>query len=114
MKKKSNFIIQGSILAMAGILSRIIGIARRFPMEHIIGDKGNGFYSAAYEVYAMMLIISCYSLPLAVSKVVSSKINKKQYKSAERAFQCAMIFAVAAGGATFLICELFGDFWRQM
>lgn len=110
MKKKSNFIIQGSILAMAGILSRIIGIARRFPMEHIIGDKGNGFYSAAYEVYAMMLIISCYSLPLAVSKVVSSKINKKQYKSAERAFQCAMIFAVVAGGATFLICELFGDF----
>ncbi|MBO5145087.1 MAG: polysaccharide biosynthesis protein [Lachnospiraceae bacterium] len=109
-KKKSNFIVQGSILAMAGILSRIIGIARRFPMEHIIGDKGNGFYSAAYEVYAMMLIISCYSLPLAVSKVVSSKISKRQYKSAERAFQCAMFFAVGAGGLTFLICELFGDF----
>lgn len=30
-KKKSNFIVQGGILAMAGILSRIIGIARRFP-----------------------------------------------------------------------------------
>ncbi|MDE7478319.1 MAG: polysaccharide biosynthesis protein [Lachnospiraceae bacterium] len=109
-KKKSNFIVQGSILAMAGILSRIIGIARRFPMEHIIGDKGNGFYSAAYEVYSMMLIISCYSLPLAVSKVVSSKMSKKQYKSAERAFQCAMIFAVVAGGITFFVCEVFGDF----
>lgn len=112
MKKrsKSNFIMQGSILAMAGIISRIIGIARRFPMEHIIGDKGNGYYSAAYEVYAMMLIISCYSLPLAVSKVVSSKISKKQYQSAQRAFQCAMIFAVAAGGLTFFVCEVFGDF----
>lgn len=110
MKKKNNFIVQGSILAAAGILSRIIGIARRFPMEHIIGDKGNGYYSAAYEVYAMMLIISCYSLPLAVSKVVSSKISKRQYKSAERAFQCAMIFAVVAGGITFLVCEVFGDF----
>lgn len=112
MKKrsKSNFIMQGSILAMAGIISRIIGIARRFPMEHIIGDKGNGYYSAAYEVYAMMLIISCYSLPLAVSKVVSSKISKKQYKNAQRAFQCAMIFAVIAGGITFFICEMFGDF----
>ena len=109
-KKKSNFIMQGSILAAAGILSRIIGMARRFPMEHIIGDKGNGFYGVAYEVYAMMLIISCYSLPLAVSKVVSSKMSKKQYKSAERAFQCAMIFAVAAGGLTFLVCEVFGDF----
>ena len=109
-KKKSNFIMQGSILAAAGILSRIIGMARRFPMEHIIGDKGNGFYGVAYEVYAMMLIISCYSLPLAVSKVVSSKMSKRQYKSAERAFQCAMIFAVAAGGLTFLVCEVFGDF----
>ncbi len=109
-KKKSNFIMQGSILAAAGILSRIIGIARRFPMEHIIGDKGNGYYSAAYEVYAMMLLISCYSLPLAVSKVVSSKMNKKQYKSAQRAFQCAMIFAVVAGGLMFVLCEVFGDF----
>ena len=34
MRKKSNFIVQGGILAAAGILSRIIGIARRFPMEH--------------------------------------------------------------------------------
>ena len=110
-KKKSNFIVQGGILAMAGILSRIIGIARRFPMQHIIGDKGNGYYSVAYEIYSIMLIISCYSLPLAVSKVVSSKISKRQYKSAERAFQCAMLFAVAAGGVTFVVCELLGDFF---
>lgn len=109
MKKKSNFIVQGSVLAMAGILSRIIGIARRFPMEHIIGDVGNGFYSAAYEVYAIMLIISCYSLPLAVSKVVSAKVSKRQYKNAYRAFQCAMIFAIVAGGVTFAIVEIFGD-----
>lgn len=108
-KKKSNFIVQGSILAVAGILSRIIGIARRFPMQHIIGDKGNGYYAVAYEVYSIMLIISCYSLPLAVSKVVSSKMIKKQYKSAKRAFQCAMFFAVTVGMATFLVCEFLGD-----
>jgi stage V sporulation protein B len=108
-KKKSNFIVQGGVLAAAGIISRIIGIARRFPMEHIIGDKGNGYYSAAYEVYTIMLLISCYSLPLAVSKVVSAKMSKRQYKSAQRAFSCAMIFALVAGGLMFIICEIFGD-----
>jgi stage V sporulation protein B len=56
-----------------------------------------------------MLLISCYSLPLAVSKVVSAKMSKRQYKSAQRAFNCAMIFAVVAGGLMFLICEIFGD-----
>ncbi len=108
-KKKSNFIVQGGVLAAAGIISRIIGIARRFPMEHIIGDKGNGYYSAAYEVYSIMLIISCYSMPLAISKVVSSKMTKKQYKSAERAFRCALVFSIVVGSITFLICEVFGD-----
>ncbi|MDE6221755.1 MAG: polysaccharide biosynthesis protein [Lachnospiraceae bacterium] len=112
-KKKSNFIVQGGILAMAGILSRIIGIARRFPMQHIFGDKGNGYYAAAYSVYSIMLIISCYSLPLAVSKVVSSKMSKRQYKSAQRVFQCAMIFALTMGGITFLVCEFLGDFLAQ-
>lgn len=110
MKKKSNFIVQGSILAIAGILSKILGMVRRIPMEHIIGDVGNGYYSAAYEVYSFMLIISCYSLPLAVSKVVSAKISKRQYKNAERAFQCAMIFATVTGGLGFVIAELFGDY----
>lgn len=108
-KRKNNFIVQGGILAAAGIISRIIGIARRFPMEHIIGDVGNGYYSAAYEVYAIMLTISCYSLPLAVSKVLSAKMSKRQYKNANRAFQCSMIFALIAGGLTFCIAEVLGD-----
>lgn len=113
-KRKSNFIVQGSILAMAGILSRIIGMVRRIPIEHIIGDKGNGYYGAAYEIYAMMLLISCYSLPLAVSKVVSSKMSKKQYRNAQKAFQCAMFFAVTTGGLMFIVCELFGDFLANL
>lgn len=110
MKKKTNFIVQGSILAMAGIISKLLGMVRRIPIEHIIGDVGNGYYSSAYEVYAFMLLISCYSLPLAVSKVVSAKVTKRQYKNAERVFQCAMIFAIVAGGLCFLIAEIFGDF----
>lgn len=110
MKKKSNFIVQGSILAMAGILSRIIGIAKRVPMQHIIGSTGNGYYSVAYEIYNIMLIISCYSIPLAVSKVVSAKLSKKQYKNAERAFYCALAFSILTGGLCFAITEFFGDY----
>ncbi len=110
MKKKSNFIVQGSILALAGIISKLLGMVRRIPMEHIIGDVGNGYYSVAYEVYSLVLLISCYSLPLAVSKIVSAKMSKRQYKNAERVFRCSMAFAICAGGLCFLILELFGDF----
>ncbi len=69
MKKRSLILsFRAESFAMAGILSRIIGIARRFLCSTLSGTKGNGYYSVAYEIYSIMLIISCYSLPLAVSK----------------------------------------------
>ena len=37
-QRKNNFIIQGSILAIAGIVSRIIGMLFRIPMLAIIGE----------------------------------------------------------------------------
>ena len=40
--KKNNFIIQGSLLAFAGILVRIIGLAYRVPLLNIIGEGGQG------------------------------------------------------------------------
>ena len=48
--KAANFVIQGSILAMAGILVRIIGMLYRMPLNDIIGKQGNGYYTSAYNV----------------------------------------------------------------
>ena len=61
-KRESNFVVQGSILAVAGIIVRLIGILYRVPMTNIIGDEGMGYYSTAFNVYNIMLILSSYSL----------------------------------------------------
>lgn len=82
--KKSNYIVQGGILAAASILVRIIGMVYRIPVTRILGPIGNSYYSAAYEVYSMMLLISSFSLPLAVSKLVSARLAAGQAKSAIR------------------------------
>ena len=66
-RKKTNFIAQGGILALAGIISRIIGMLYRIPLMNIIGEQGSGIYSTAYDIYNIMLLISSYSLPMAVS-----------------------------------------------
>ena len=41
-KRAADFVVQGSILAMAGILVRIIGMLYRMPLNDIIGKQGNG------------------------------------------------------------------------
>ena len=57
-QKAANFVIQGSILAMAGIVVRIIGMLYRMPLNDIIGKQGNGYYTSAFNVYNILLILS--------------------------------------------------------
>ena len=94
---RSNYIMQGSILAAASIISRIIGMLYRLPVTNIIGDQGNSYYSAAYEVYNIILLISSYSLPLAVSKVVSAKVALGEHRNAWRSFKAAMCMSLVVG-----------------
>ncbi len=38
---RNNLLRQGTILAVAGIVVRIIGMIYRIPLANIIGDEGN-------------------------------------------------------------------------
>lgn len=105
-----NFLVQGSILAAAGIIVRFIGLLYRIPMTRILGEDGNGYYSTAYEIYNIGLILSSYSLPLAVSKMIAAKRVREQYQDARRVFQSGLLFGLMAGGLMTLIL-LFGADW---
>ena len=95
--KKDDYIVQGSILAAAAGLTKIIGVVYRIPLTNILGDEGNGFYGYAYQVYAIALMISSFSLPTAVSKLVSVRLAKRQKRNAFRVFLCSLAFAVGVG-----------------
>ncbi len=109
-KNESNFLVQGSILAVASIISRIIGLIYRIPLKSIIGDIGNDYYGTAMEIYSILLLISSYSLPLAVSKLVSTRMAKGQRKNAYRIFRGALLFAFVSGAAASLIVYFGADF----
>lgn len=113
IKKKSgnsSFIIQGSILAASGIISSLIGLMYRLPLTRIIGDEGNGYYSAAYNIYTIILLLSSYSLPLAVSKMVSARIGSGNFRNAKRILKASLCYAFIVGGTGCLIIW-FGAGW---
>ena len=110
-KKSSNFLIQGSILAVAGILVRIIGMVYRIPMQNKIGNAAMGMYSSAFYIYNIILLLSSYSLPLAVSKMVSARVALGQHKNAYRIFQSSMIFSLISGSVAGLLMFFGADFF---
>lgn len=101
--RKDGFIIQAGILAAAGILCRIIGLLYRSPLTAVIGDEGNGYYQTAYTVYTIVLLISSYSIPSAISKVIAQKLAIRDYRNAHRIFLCALYYVLVVGGAASLI-----------
>lgn len=96
--KRDGFIMQAGILAMAGIIVRIIGILYRSPLTAIIGDEGNGYYSTAYNIYAIILLISSYSIPSAISKVIAQRLAVEEYRNAQKIFHCTFIYVIVVGG----------------
>lgn len=105
-KNTNNFIVQGGILALASILVRIIGLVYRIPMTAIIGDRGNTYYSCAFSIYQILLLLSSYSLPVAVSKLVSQKAANGEYRNIRRIMKVTFAFALTisiifAAGAFF-------------
>lgn len=112
-KKESNFVVQGSILAAASILVRIIGIAYRIPMINIIGDEGMGYYGTAFNVYNIALLLSSYSLPLAVSKMVAARLANKQYRNSVRILRAALAYATVVGGAMAAVIWFGADFFAR-
>lgn len=102
-KKKDDFLMQGAILAFAAVITKIIGVAYRIPLTNILGDEGNGFYGYAFEVYSLALILSSFSFPIAVSKLVSARMAMRQKRNAFRVFRCALAFSIAVGAVVSIV-----------
>lgn len=89
--------MQAGILAAAGIISRIIGLLYRSPLNSVIGELGMGYYQAAYGFYNIVLLISSYSIPSALSKVIAQKLAVKEYRNAHKIFLCALGYVLVVG-----------------
>jgi stage V sporulation protein B len=81
----------------------------RSPLTSLIGDEGNGYYSVAYNIYIIILMLSSYNIPAAVSKLIAEKLALGQYKNAHRVFICALWYVMILGTAAAAVLYFFAD-----
>lgn len=98
-----NFAVQASILAIASIVSKLIGMLYNIPFANILSKEGNGYYGAAQTVYALILLIATFSIPAAVSKIMAERIEKGEYRNVKRIFNGAMLYVFVVGGIAAIV-----------
>ena len=101
--------MQGSILALAGLLVRFIGMLYRIPMISIIGSEGIGYYTSAFSLYSLFLILSSYSFPTAISKLISFRLANNRYADCKTIFICSFFMAFVVGSLMFLLMYFGAD-----
>ena len=113
-RSTTDFLVQGGILAVAGIIVRMIGVVYRIPLQNILGPEGAGLYNSAFSVYTILLLLSSYSLPTAVSKLVSARISIGEYRNTERVFKGALLLSLVTGLVMGLVCFLGAGFFSRI
>ena len=61
-----------------------------------------------FDLDLSILLISSYSIPMAISKVISERLALKQYRNAQKVFHGALIYAGLVGGIAAAVAFFFG------
>ena len=105
--KKQSFVFGAVILAISGIICKILGAVYKIPLTNILGIQGMGIYYLIFPIYAFLLTFTSSSFTMAISKYVSKNIaeNKKLYSY--KIFKASLILLVILGSiASITLCLL--------
>lgn len=94
-KRENGFLSGVLLLSASTLIVKIIGLAYKIPMMSLLGAEGMGYFNSAYEIYALLCVISTAGLPVAVSILVSETEEAKNRRATRRIYRTAMtVFAV--------------------
>ncbi len=96
--KKQNFLHGATLLAAATIVVKVIGAIYKIPLQNILGNMGYSYFSSAYDIYTLLLLISTAGLPVAMSRMISEASSLGDHAQTRRVYNTsrAIFFAIGA------------------
>ena len=108
--KKQNFLQGAALLALATAIVKVIGAFYKLPLNMAIGAEGYSYFTTAYDIYSVMLLVSTAGLPVAVSRMVSQASTLGHTNRLKKVFRTSLtIFAIL--GAVSSVVMIFGAKW---
>ena len=86
-----------TFMSTANLLCRCLSILYIPILTGLLGDIGNGIYSAGYTVYTLLFEITYMGIPVAISRMVAKYNAEKRYYDSLRTLKYAGALLVAAG-----------------
>ncbi len=95
--KKQTFLHGAALLAIATAVVKLIGALYKLPLNAVIGAEGYAYFTTAYDIYAVLLMISTAGLPVAMSRMISQASSLGNYNQVRRIYQSARALFLGLG-----------------
>lgn len=115
--KKQNFLQGAALLAIATAVVKLIGALYKLPLKATIGALGYSYFTTAYDIYSVLLMISSAGLPVAMSKLISHYSSLGHYNQVRRVYTTSRTIFLALGMFSILFmmvgCKLLAGAMNQ-
>ena len=104
MTNKTKSIIGGmTVLGIAGVICKLVGVLYSIPLAWMIGTQGLGVYNAVFPAYNLLLTVSSAGLPVAVSRLVARSLAKDDPRGASSVFKTALLLLTLLGSIATIV-----------
>lgn len=104
---KQTFLHGAALLTGAMLFVKLAGALYKLPLNAIIGEQGFGYFSTAYQIYSVLLLISTAGLPVAVSRMISEAAALGHYQQVRRIYKTARALFLSLGAISSALMVLF-------
>ena len=108
MTQRQRSLIGGiSVLGVAGLICKVVGVLFRIPLSNMIGSLGMGLFGQVMPWYNLLLSITSAGIPVAISRMVSHYITIGEPGNARKVFKTAFKLLTVLGIVATIILLLF-------
>ena len=115
--KKQNFLHGAALLALATAAVKLIGALYKLPLKMAIGDQGYSYFTTAYDIYAVLLLVSTAGLPVAMSRMISAASALGNYNQVRRIYKTSrgifLVLGVLGSGLMIFGCRWLANVLNQ-
>ena len=97
MSKGKKIVAGTLILAIAGVITRLLGFVYRVYMSNIIGAEGMGLYQLIMPIYSLAWALTCSGFTTTVSKLTSQEKAKGQLGNVRRILKISVLATTGLG-----------------
>ena len=105
--KKQTFLHGAALLAMATVIVKVIGALYKLPLKMVIGDEGYSYFSTAYDIYTVLLLVATAGLPVAMSRMISQASSLGNPNQVKRVYSAARTLFFAIGAVSTALMMIF-------